>query len=105
MVIVLAVIELQDGQREAFLREFLQVVPLVRAEAGCIEYGPAVDIETSIPAQPEPRANGVTVVEKWESLEALEQHLIAPHMLSYRKRVKDLVKNSTIHVLEPVEAV
>jgi quinol monooxygenase YgiN len=37
MIHVIATIGLQKGQREAFLQEFRRVVPLVRAEAGCLE--------------------------------------------------------------------
>jgi quinol monooxygenase YgiN len=101
MIFVIATIEIADGKRKDFLHEFHQVVPEVRAEQGCLEYGPTIDVETQIPAQPDVRPNVVTVVEKWESLRALEAHLIAPHMIEYRKRVKDLVKGVTIHVLEP----
>jgi quinol monooxygenase YgiN len=98
---VIATIELAEGKREAFLDEFRKIVPLVRAEAGCLEYGPAVDVATGIAAQAPPRDNVVTVVEKWESVEALKAHLQAPHMLAYRPRVKDLVVRATLHVLEP----
>ncbi|MDP6444256.1 MAG: putative quinol monooxygenase [Pirellulaceae bacterium] len=101
MIIVIATIELHAGSRDAFLAEFHQVVPAVRSEVGCIEYGPTVDVETNIVAQGDVRDNVVTVVEKWESLAALEDHLIAPHMLEYRPKVKDLVANVAIQVLEP----
>jgi quinol monooxygenase YgiN len=101
MIIVIATIEVEQGGRDAFLKEFHQVVPLVRQEQGCLEYGPTIDLPTNIAAQPDPRDNVVTVVEKWESLDDLEAHLIAPHMLDYRKRVKSLVKQTTIQVLQP----
>lgn len=101
MIHVIATIEIAPGQRDAFLAEFHQIVDAVRAEEGCLEYGPTIDLETSIPAQPDPRADTVTVIEKWETLDALEAHLIAPHMLAYRKRVKALVQQATIHVLQP----
>lgn len=101
MIHVIATVELAAGRREDFLSEFRQVVPKVRAEAGCLEYGPTVDVPTTISAQAAPRDNVVTVIEKWESLEALEKHLIAPHMLEYRARVKEMVSQVTIHVLQP----
>ncbi len=101
MIFVIATIEISDGKRNDFLREFHQIVPQVRAEQGCVEYLPTIDVETQIPAQPDVRPSVVTVVETWDSLRALEAHLIAPHMIEYRKRVKDLVKGVTIHVLEP----
>ena len=36
-----------------------------------------VDLETAIAAQPDVRSNVVTIVEKWESLEALNEHLVS----------------------------
>jgi quinol monooxygenase YgiN len=101
MIHVIAAIEIAAGRRDDFLVEFHKVVPLVRDEEGCIEYGPTVDVATEIPAQPPLRESVVTVVEKWESLAALQAHLVAPHMTDYRARVKDLVRGATIHVLEP----
>lgn len=101
MVHVLATVELQPGKREAFLAEFHRIVPLVRAEAGCIEYGPTVDLRTGIAVQVPVRDNVVTVVEKWESLDALRAHMAAPHMVEYRGRVKDLVVKVELQILEP----
>jgi quinol monooxygenase YgiN len=102
MIHVIATIEVAAGKREEFLAAFRQVVPLVRAEAGCLEYGPTVDVPTGIPAQGQPRDNVVTVVERWQSLEALKTHLGAPHMLEYRSRVKDLVSRVQLQILQPV---
>jgi len=101
MIHVLATVELQPGKREAFLAEFHRIVPLVRAEAGCIEYGPTVDLRTGIAVQVPVRDNVVTVVEKWESVEALRAHMAAPHMVEYRGRVKDLVVKVELQILEP----
>ena len=44
--------------------------------------------------------NTVTVVEKWESLEALRDHLVAPHMVAYKEQVVDIVEGLEIKVLE-----
>jgi quinol monooxygenase YgiN len=101
MIHVIATIELHEGQREAFLGEFRKLVPLVLAEDGCLDYGPTVDAETDISAQPPVRANVVTIVEKWESIEHLKRHLIAPHMQDYRPRVKDMVVATTLAILSP----
>jgi quinol monooxygenase YgiN len=91
MIHVIATIELAAGKREAFLAEFHKLMPLVHAEAGCLEYGPTIDVPADIPRQIPVRDNVVTIVEKWESLEALRAHLQAPHMANYRVRVKDMV--------------
>ena len=101
MIFVIATIEVKPGKREAFLAEFHKNMPNVRAEKGCIEYGPNVDAKTDIKAQIPLRENVVTIVEKWESLDALHAHLAAPHMATYRERVKDLVVGSKLQILEP----
>jgi quinol monooxygenase YgiN len=101
MIHVIATIELAPGRREAFLSEFRRLVPQVRAESGCLEYGATIDVQTGIAAQPPVREDVVTVVEKWETLEALQQHLVAPHMQEYRAKVKDMVRKIELRVLQP----
>ncbi len=101
MIHVIATIELHPGRREAFLEEFRRIVPDVLAEPGCIEYGPAIDAETDVAAQPPPRPDVVTIVEKWASLDHLKGHLAAPHMRAYRPRVKDLIARSSLAILSP----
>ena len=41
------------------------------------------------------------MLEKWESTEALEQHLLAPHMLEFRTQVKDMIKAVSLQILSP----
>jgi quinol monooxygenase YgiN len=43
----------------------------------------------------------VTVIEKWNCLDALQAHLAAPHMTEYRERVRDLVVAVDLQVLTP----
>lgn len=101
MVHVIAAIELQEGTREAFLAVFKANVPNVLAEAGCIRYEPTVDVDSGIPAQGGVRANSVTIVEAWESLGHLKAHLAAPHMATYREKVKGMVRGVSLQVLGP----
>lgn len=102
MLHVIATIELNSGTRERFLNEFRKIVPQVRAEAGCLEYGPTADALTGLPAQGPLRPDVITVVEKWESLDHLKAHLVAPHMVEYRPKVKDFVRSVSLQILEPV---
>jgi quinol monooxygenase YgiN len=102
MIHVIATIEVAKGKREEFLNEFRKVVHLVRAEAGCIAYGPTVDIPSGIGAQVPLREDVATIVEQWSDLTALQVHLTAPHMTEYRTRVKELVVKVQLQVLEPV---
>jgi quinol monooxygenase YgiN len=101
MIVVLATIELVPGKREAFLHEFRQIIEPVRAEEGCFEYFPAIDLASGIAAQVSPREDVVVVIEKWASVAALEAHLIAPHMMAYRPKVKEFVKQVSLQILSP----
>jgi quinol monooxygenase YgiN len=101
MIYVLATIEIAAGKREKFLAEFKNNIPNVLAEDGCLEYVPTIDLPTRISAQGDERTDVVTVVEKWDSLEALEAHLVAPHMIEYRAKVKDLVNGASLQILTP----
>lgn len=100
MVSVVATIKIKPGTRESFLEHFLELVPTVLAENGCIEYFPAVDAETGMDVQARD-ADAVTVIEKWESVEALKAHLAAPHMDTFREKVADIVTDLTVKVLTP----
>ncbi len=101
MIHVIATIEIHPGRREEFLKEFHEVMPAVHAEAGCLAYAPAVDAETGLDRQTAKGETIVTIIEQWESLEALKAHLAAPHMAAYRDRVKHLIAGSTLHILKP----
>ena len=101
MICVIAAIEVAEGRREEFLNIFRKVVPTVRAEAGCLEYGPMVDTPTGIPGQQPVRPNTVTVVEKWQSPAALEAHLATPHMRQFFAATEGLRTGLVLEVLEP----
>ncbi len=101
MIRVLATIELAEGRRDDFLVEFAKIVPLVLEEQGCLEYGPMLDVPTSIGAQAGIRENAVPVLEQWESVDALEAHLVTPHMIEYRKKVKEMVTGTELRILKP----
>ncbi len=101
MIHVIATIELAPGTRESFLAEFRKIIATVLEEAGCIEYGPAVDAETGMANQYKIGADRVTIVEKWDSVDALKAHSVALHMLAYRARVKEFVRGMELRVLSP----
>ncbi|HBA87697.1 MAG TPA: antibiotic biosynthesis monooxygenase [Geobacter sp.] len=99
MICVIASIKVKEGARDAFLEIFHGNVPRVRGEQGCLEYLPAVDIDSGLPLQIFDEST-VTILEKWESLEALGAHLASPHMLDYREKVKNLVEGVSLKVLQ-----
>ena len=65
MIHVVAIITAKPGQRAAVLEAFAANRPAVLAEAGCIEYGAAVDVENMGTAAYGP--DTFVVIEKWES--------------------------------------
>lgn len=102
MIYVIAKIELNAGCKDDFLKIFNSNIPNVRAEKGCITYVPTADADSGIPVQEKLRPDVITIVEAWDDLDALHQHLKAPHMATYREAAKDLVKQVTIRVLQPI---
>jgi quinol monooxygenase YgiN len=101
MITVIAAIETKSGNCGALLAAFKELVPQVLAEKGCIEYAPMIDLETSLPGQPPPRENVVTMIEKWESIEALQAHLMSPHMLAFRKATESLRLDLKLQLFVP----
>ena len=101
VVHVLAVITAKPGMRERILEAFRANVPNVRAEQGCIEYAATVDHEDAGSIQTRFGDDTFVVVEKWESLDALEAHAAAPHMADYAARTRDMIQSRVIHVLSP----
>ena len=99
MINVIASIRVKAGRRSEFLEVFKSNVPNVREEKGCIEYLPTVDIDADLPPQVLDE-NVVTIIEKWENLEALRNHLAAPHMLAYKEKVQDIVESLSVKVLQ-----
>jgi len=99
MITVIASIHVKPGHIPQFIDIFKSNLQAVLAEEGCIEYYPTVDIQTGLPPQ-ELDEKVVTVVEKWENVDALRNHLGTPHMLAYRERTKDIVLKLTVKVLK-----
>lgn len=100
MIYVIASITVKEGTVDQFVEIFKANIPNVLAEKGCIEYGPAIDVDTGLDLQ-EVDPCIVTIVEKWESLDDLQAHLIAPHILVYREKVADIVTSLSLKILEP----
>ena len=102
MIHVIATIELNPGCRDDYIKILRNNVPNVKAEDGCLAYEPTIDIESGLPIKSEIRDNVVTIVEAWETLEALHAHLKTEHMAAYSEAVQDYVAGLTVRVLKPV---
>jgi len=102
MIHVLAMITAKPGQRDAILREVHANLAAVRAEQGCIEYGPATDVEGAGPIQTPIGPDSFVMIERWESVETLAAHAASPHMAAYGARTKELLAGRVIHVLSGI---
>lgn len=103
MIHVVALITTKPGMREQVLEAFRANVPAVRAEDGCIEYGPAIDAEGLGGFQAKVGPDTFVVIEKWRDIAALKAHAAAPHMAAYGAKVKDLLAGRVVHVLSPAD--
>ncbi len=101
MIHIIAVITAKPGQRETILRAFRDNVPAVRAERGCIEYAAAVDAADGPAFQAPYGPDTFVVIEKWDNMDALKAHSVAPHMATYAARTKEHVASRSIHILAP----
>ena len=101
MIHVVAVITAKPGMRDPIMQAFRANVPAVKAERGCIEYGAAVDIADGPKFQTKYGADTFLVLEKWESMDALQAHAAAPHMAAYAAKTKEMIASRLIHILSP----
>ena len=101
MIHVIAVITAKPGMRDSVLQAIRANVPAVRAEQGCIEYGAAVDVADGPKFQTQYGADTLVVIEKWESVEALKAHAVAPHMAAYAAKTKEMIASRAVHILSP----
>jgi quinol monooxygenase YgiN len=77
MIHVVATIKLKPGCRDGYLKILKSIVSDVRGEKGCLTYGPTIDMETDIEIQEITGENTVTMIESWESVEALKEHALS----------------------------
>ena len=98
---VIAIITAKSGMRDQLLQAFQANVPAVHAEVGCIEYQATIDTEGAGSLQTKFGEDTFVVVEKWETLDALKAHAVAPHMAAYAAKTKDMIADKAIHVLSP----
>ena len=99
MINVIATIEVKEGKTEEFITLFNANVPAVLAEDGCVEYYPTRHAKTDIDVQ-DANPNKVVIIEKWESVDHLNAHLVAPHMVAFVESAQDLLTGLTLNVLE-----
>jgi len=97
---VIATANIVPGRRSDFLAEFNAIIPKVLNESGCLEYGPTIDFDSGLERQNPVEDDAVVIIEKWESIDHLKAHLVAPQMTRYRTRVQEMVLSSNFRITE-----
>lgn len=95
MINVIAEMQIRENCMEKLVSLVKELVPIVRAEKGCIKYEPNFAVDD------EKHEKYFYFVESWESMEDLKNHLESPHMAKWREDVKDLRLASNVKVLTP----
>lgn len=101
MLKVIATIVTAPAQRDSVIAELKQIQSLVEQEQGCIHYDIFVDLDTTLPRTQSNDPNIITLIEGWSSLQELETHLSAPHMLVFRQKVKSSVESVKLRIVQP----
>ncbi len=102
MIHVIAEITATPDNRAALLAAFQELCPTVLAEVGCLAYTPTIDAaDTSLAVQQKLGADVLVMVEQWDSVAALRDHLSAPHMHTFRQQHAHLIAGISLKVLTP----
>ena len=74
MIIIIGEIEVEDGAIAGVKDALATMEAATRAESGCLTYAFATDISSP---------TTIRLVERWESMTALEEHFVSPHMAAF----------------------
>ncbi|MEM1308419.1 MAG: putative quinol monooxygenase [Cyanobacteria bacterium P01_H01_bin.153] len=78
----------KPGKIDQVKAELEKLIPITRAEAGCMQYDLHQDNENLA---------YFVFYENWESRELWQIHMNAPHMAAYMEATKDAVEKFWVH--------
>lgn len=84
---IVANIHAKPEHAERVRAELVKLIPITRAEAGCLQYDLHQDNDD--PAH-------FTFYENWESRELWQTHMNAPHLAAYMKATEGAVETFTL---------
>jgi quinol monooxygenase YgiN len=98
---VVVTMMVKEGRMEEFQGLCRELRPKVLAEPGCLAYDYTRDLAGPFGGRGlEP--NRVTLLERWESLEALKVHLTAKHLKETGARMAELRASVEVRCTEPI---
>ncbi|MEM7211495.1 MAG: putative quinol monooxygenase [Pseudomonadota bacterium] len=90
---ILAQITAEPGKEALVRAELEKLVPITRAEAGCIQYDLHVDTETP---------GFFVFYENWESRELWQTHMNAPHLAAYMAATEGAVSSFVLNEMTKI---
>lgn len=90
---IVAKIEANPDKVELVKAELLKLIPITRAEAGCIQYDLHQDNDSP---------NVFVFYENWESRELWQDHMNNTHLAEYMQATDGAVKNFTVHEMTQI---
>lgn len=102
MLRIIVTMKIKEGRMPEFLALCRELRPLVLKEAGCLAYDYTREISSPLGIQEPIEPDRVTLLESWESLDALKAHMETPHMKAAGPKMKDLRSSVVARVLEPI---
>ena len=103
MIHVIAAIQAREGQRDAIVAAFREILPEVGAKTGCIEYSLAIHLQTGFPGQPPFDENEFIIVERWDDLDALKAHMADAKYQAWFVSVWPLIAGASMQVFEALD--
>jgi quinol monooxygenase YgiN len=102
MVHVIVTMRIKEGRMREFLAACEELRPLVLREPGCQAYDYTRDTASPRDPQQSIEADRITLLERWESLDALKAHLDTPHMKASGTKMKDMRASVELHFTESI---
>ncbi len=91
---ILAQVTANPGKEELVRAELEKLIPITRAEEGCIQYD--LHVDTSTPGF-------FVFYENWETRELWQTHMNAPHLAAYMQATDGAVADFTLNEMTKID--
>lgn len=102
MINLVVTMIIKDGKMKEFLPLCEKLRSSVLAEKGCRAYEYTRDVASPLSIQEPLDSNRITLIERWDSLEALKIHMDAPHMKELGPSMAELRSSVVARVTESI---